>query len=107
MSPAERSGAAEGRRALFSVMTPDAPTRIPSGEGRQALFSAPKRQPGSLVVECETCHARTSMGLLRLGRSLVPSIFVPFRRFPQLMRCPACRRVTWCRLMPSGKRPPQ
>jgi hypothetical protein len=105
MTPAEQRNAADGRRALFSVVTPEARGGTSSGEGRQALFSAPRRERGTLVVECDACQARTPVSVLRLGRWLWPSLCVPFRRFPQLMRCPACRRLTWCRLTPSGKRP--
>jgi hypothetical protein len=93
----------DGRRAIFSAPGGAArpagarPTRS-RGEGRQALFSAPEEPPGVLAVECSGCGARTPVGLLELGRHLVPSLWLPFRRHPRLMRCPACGRAAWCRI---------
>ena len=94
-----------GRRAFFS----GAP--LPSGAGRSS-GSAPgasgARTAGTgedihaglttAVVECRTCLDRTPISLLGLGLSLVPSLWLPTRPWPRLMRCPACHRVSWCRI---------
>ncbi len=105
-SEGERGGRRTGRRALFS----DAPegsavgtgaSEIPAG--RRALFSStePAAQspgPGTAVVHCRTCLAATPMSLPALGLALIPSLWLPTRTWPRLMRCPACRRVAWCRI---------
>jgi hypothetical protein len=71
--------------------------------GRAALYSsaADRRQPllGTFLVECSACRRETPVtagDLVRLG---VPSLHLPFvKRFPSLMRCPACGRRTWVRV---------
>ena len=95
-----------GRRALFS----DGPegSAIDAGTtevaaGRRALFSSteplqPSRAPGTAVVHCRTCLAATPMSLPALGLALIPSLWLPTRPWPRLMRCPACHRVSWCRI---------
>lgn len=94
---------AEGRRAIFSASTAGPAAAPARGEGRRALFSVPepeeRRDP--TAVECSACGARTPMTPVGLGRQLVPSWWLPLRRFPLLMRCPACRRPTWCRILPA------
>ena len=110
-----------GRRALFSDPTegavPEAAggAEAPGRSGRRAFFSDPVvtegsgRPPGpggrslvpgggSLVVVCRTCRARTPMSLVELGLALVPSLWLPTRPWPRLMRCPSCHHVSWCRL---------
>lgn len=79
--------------------------------GRRAFFSDPLGPSGPVsagdevhpglttaVVECRTCLARTPMSLAGLGLSLVPSLWIPTRPWPRLMRCPSCHRVAWCRI---------
>ena len=107
-----------GRRALFSdpeatgAPAPDADPVVVLDDlasGRRALFSpeavvggAPTRgvSPGwwSGVVHCRTCLQATALSLPELGFSLIPSLWLPTRPWPRLMRCPACRRVAWCRI---------
>jgi hypothetical protein len=98
---AEARDRSEGRRAIFSAPAAQAAPAGPGtsrGEGRRALFSAPPEPEGPLVVHCSACGGATPMGVLELGRQLVPSLWFPLRRHPQLMRCPACRRPAWCRI---------
>ncbi|HWE54958.1 MAG TPA: hypothetical protein VG435_05570 [Acidimicrobiales bacterium] len=102
------AGSRPGRRALFSEFDStgdaDAPTGAPTSgpaEGRRALFSEPAQvEPGhrEAVVHCRTCLAATPLSLVGLARALVPSVWLPTRPWPRLMRCPACRRVSWCRI---------
>lgn len=108
-----------GRRALFSDPVVDrgpAPTAVPPDpaplRGRRALFSAtePPSAPPSArsdgrrrprlaaVVHCRTCLAATPLSLPALGLALVPSLWIPGRPWSRLMRCPACHRVSWCRV---------
>lgn len=92
----DRPGGAWGRRAFFSQPVeppaPDAPT--PGSDDAEQV------RPGltTAVVVCRTCLSRTPMSLLGLGVSLVPSLWLPSRKWSRLMRCPACRRVSWCRV---------
>ncbi len=102
------SGAARsrpGRQALFSdpsAPPPDRSERADLPEGRRALFSSTSLAPApgrlSAVVHCRTCLSATPMSLPALGLSLVPSLWLPTRPWPRLMRCPACHRISWCRI---------
>ncbi|MFL5799540.1 MAG: hypothetical protein ACJ77A_16615 [Actinomycetota bacterium] len=86
---------------------PDSSTASIPGEGdplgKAALFSsASDRRPsalGTFLVECSACHRETPVtagDLVRLG---LPSIHLPLlKRYPSLMRCPACGRRTWVRV---------
>ena len=98
-----------GRRALFSRAPPGgADEAAPGAEpGRRAWFSSPagrQSAPGGVAVdrhvgvECGACGVRTRLGFLNLTRHLIPSLWIPTRRFSRLMRCPNCRRLAWCRL---------
>ena len=111
-----RAGARPGRRALFSDPTeapltapgPAAADRGAERAGRRAFFSDPvvTDEPAAgdphsgrgPVVVCRTCLARTPVSLISLGLALVPSLWLPTRPWSRLMRCPACHRVSWCRL---------
>lgn len=86
-----------GRAALF--LPPQGKTTgRPRGEGRDALFSAPQRRKGSVLVDCSSCQVRTAVALTSLGVRLLPSVWIPGRSHSRLMRCPACKRHTWCRV---------
>lgn len=95
-----------GRRALFSDPSAPPGDRLEPAdvpEGRRAVFSSTSPAPPapgrlSAVVHCRTCLAATPMSLLALGLSLVPSLWLPTRPWPRLMRCPACHRTSWCRI---------
>ena len=89
-----------GKRALFGPVPPPMDHQPPAGQGRQALFSAPPREKGTIVVECSTCEARSPVPLAALGIRMVPSLWLPIpgRQFTRLMRCPACDQATWCKV---------
>lgn len=96
-------GVRPGRRALFSDPSEAPGPEVDGGQalGRRALFSSTApAEPGrgTAVVHCRTCLAATEMSLPALGISLIPSLWVPARPWPRLMRCPACHRVAWCRI---------
>jgi hypothetical protein len=71
--------------------------------GKAALYSSGAQESssglGTFLVECSTCRRETPVvagDLVRLG---LPSFHLPFvKRFPSLMRCPACGRRTWVRV---------
>lgn len=71
--------------------------------GKAALYSSGRQQSqqamGTFLVECSECRRETPVtagDLVRLG---LPSFHLPFlKRFPSLMKCPACGRRTWVRV---------
>jgi predicted short-subunit dehydrogenase-like oxidoreductase (DUF2520 family) len=73
-------------------------------EGKRTLFSAADADSipaaGSVVVDCSGCSSRTVLTPLRAARVLLPSLHLPLLRrgHPSLLRCPACRRISWVRL---------
>lgn len=91
----------QGRRALFETPVEAARDTIrqgPAKEGREALFTSGKREPGSVVVECGSCQARTRISITEVAMRLVGTAWIPIRRHAHWMRCPACGRRTWCRI---------
>jgi hypothetical protein len=90
----------QGRRALFETPVSAARDTIRSGnprEGKDALYSTGPRQPGTVVVTCSRCEARTRINLTDLGlRILAGSAWIPGRRNGHWMRCPSCGTRTWC-----------
>ena len=88
---------ANGRSALFGPPLSD-DSAAPRVGGRQALFSAPPRRRGTVVVECSRCDARTPTPVLELGGRLLLSLWMPLRTHSRLMLCPSCRRPAWTRV---------
>jgi hypothetical protein len=74
--------------------------------GKRALFSAPeapKPHPGpfDIDVHCSSCDATTRLSAVQVAvRHLPVSAWLPIpgRRHAHLMRCPACRKLTWVSL---------
>ncbi len=91
-------GERNGRDALFGPVAPPMDFRPPAAKGRQALFSAAPRRKGTVVVECSQCDARTPLPLPQLGVQMLPSVWMPWRPFSRLMRCPACSQLAWCKV---------
>jgi hypothetical protein len=95
-----------GKRALFGDPPPGMGSPQSSGAGRpavsdrRALYTpAPPESGGrSLTVECSQCGSEENVGVLPLAARLVPSVWLPLRRWSRFMRCPACGRYTWCRV---------
>jgi hypothetical protein len=73
--------------------------------GRMALFSSgepePSPSPGSLTMECSSCLASTNVSARDVALAALPlSVHLPFvRRYHSFMRCPACGRRAWVRLV--------
>jgi len=99
---AARSGPIDttGKRALFSPSPGADPGRPSRGApGKEALFSAGRKLPGTVLVECETCRRRTRLDYVELARAHLPVwLWVPWRRHSHLITCPACRRRGWMRV---------
>lgn len=94
----------QGKRALFDPAPGDAserlvrPTAQVGARGRGSLFSAGERRPGTLVLECRSCGARSRVGYVDFLRLHLPFwLWVPGAPFSRLMRCPACDEITWLR----------
>jgi len=65
-------------------------------DGKQALFSSARPRLGTLVVECERCHARTRLAYAeRVRRSLPVALWMPWRKYSRRARCPVCEQRTW------------
>jgi hypothetical protein len=96
----------EGKHALFTAPVTAARDQLGPGnqkEGRAALFSTGPRQKGTVVVICKECHARSRVTLVDLGVRLASiSFWLPGRRHPHWMRCPACHRHGWCSISWTG-----
>lgn len=90
----------QGRAALFSAHVQAAPDTLGAGQakdGKEALFSTGERRPGTVVVTCSACTARTRTSLVDIGlRILNLSAWIPGRRYGHRLRCPACHELTWC-----------
>ena len=72
--------------------------------GRMALFSEvepqePDAQP--LWIECSSCLKETPVSPLDLVKAALPfSLHLPVvKRYHSFMRCPACGRLTWVRVI--------
>jgi hypothetical protein len=68
----------------------------PRRDGKQALFSAAERRPGTLVVECSRCHGRTRVSYAQFGRRHLPYwVWTPWRRYSRYVVCPSCDERAW------------
>jgi hypothetical protein len=81
---------------------PASSVAVPDAEGKRTLFSQAAQPPtfGSVTVDCSRCRQSSVVSVLRGVRLLVPSLHLPcLRAAPwSLLRCPACRRVSWVQL---------
>jgi hypothetical protein len=94
-----------GKRALFEAAgRPITMSGVNGTSGKAALFSNPHSStptPGTVLVECSACLARTRISLTDLARRMLTgSAWMPLLRpaYPHWLRCPACRRRSWCRI---------
>ena len=72
-----------GKRALFSPAT-TATTATAAG-------------PFYVTVHCSACDASTTLTAPAfLFQQLPVWAWLPWRKHPNLMRCPACNELTWC-----------
>ena len=86
---------------MASASTSTSASVSADADGRRALFSteAPVPVPGSVLLTCSRCSQTSVLSLRQAARALVPSVHLPLiKRFPSLLRCPACGRPSWTRL---------
>lgn len=95
-------GASEGRRAFFSAATGTASGSAGAAPEGSGASRAQRPQWCRAAVRCRSCKQRSEVGPLALMRLLVPSIWLPAGRYNRLMRCPSCRRISWCSVDWSG-----
>jgi hypothetical protein len=103
--PKRRPKAPSRRPAGGAARKPTAPNfdeRDPMG--RMALFSEVEPQePGTqlLWIACSSCLKETPVSPLNLAKATLPfSLHLPLiKRYHSLMRCPACKRLTWVRVI--------
>jgi len=99
MSPVDPTG----KRALFGspgAARANGSSQTASSNGRAALFSSGPKRPGTVIVECSGCTARSRVSLIQLAMLLlVGSVWLPLAhgRFSRWMLCPACNTRQWCR----------
>ena len=102
MTPTSKSFDPQGKRALFETPVSAPRDSIRSGkprDGKEALYSTGPAERGTVVVQCSSCQARTRINLTDLAmRMATLSAWLPARRHPHWLRCPACERRTWCRI---------
>lgn len=91
-----------GKRALFDPAADDdaakliKPTVRMGEQGKASLFTAGERRPGTVVLTCSSCRARSRVSLLELGLAHLPFwLWIPGRPYSRLLRCPACEQRTW------------
>ncbi len=95
-----------GKDALFSVADSEVSQRMSGaqvaeamGAGRQALFADRRRSIGVARVECSACKRTTRISWPELILARFPvSLWIPFRSYDHLMRCPSCGKLTWSRV---------
>ena len=73
-------------------------------QGRQSLYSVSEQQPptpGAVTVECSACGEVSVVTPRQLVSLALPSVHLPFvrRDHPSWMRCPACSRRTWVKVV--------
>ena len=106
MSP----GRGRGIRRTPSVPDPDEPDELDDRDpfGRMALFSSTEPEPDRtraerFALECSSCLAETPVSPFGLLAAALPvSVHLPLvKRYHSFMRCPACGRRTWLRVVAS------
>ncbi len=82
--------------------TDAAPLRV-DPQGRNALYSGSPQAPapGAVTVTCSECKRSTAVSPRRLAALALPSVHLPLirRDHPSWMRCPACGRRTWVKIV--------
>ena len=99
-----------GRRAVFSQPSPSShpsqpastppdappPRMTPPRDGKMMLFASAVRRPGTLVLECSTCHGKTRLNYVEFVQRHLPFwLWTPWREYSRYMVCPACGQRTW------------
>lgn len=92
----------DGKRALFDPSPGSEaaravkPTKPVGNAGKGALFSAAERQPGTVVMHCSDCGARSRVGLVEYAWRHLPFwLWIPGKKYSRLLRCAACDQLAW------------
>jgi hypothetical protein len=89
-------------RARGGATSGAAPLRV-DPQGRQSLYSVTGQPPapGAVTISCSSCHEDSVVTPRRLLRLALPSLHLPLvrRGHPSWMRCPACDRRTWVKVV--------
>jgi hypothetical protein len=97
----------KGKRALFEALPAHEEDPIdgdplvgrPHSDGKEALYSAAGRRPGTVVVDCANCGARTRVSVIDVAvRIIAISFWFPGKRYSRWMQCPNCQRRSWVRI---------
>lgn len=75
----------------------------PDPQGRSSLYSVSEQPPapGAVTVTCSDCEQTTAVSPRRLATLALPSVHLPLLRrdHPSWMRCPACGKRTWVKVV--------
>jgi hypothetical protein len=89
-------------RRRGTPVRPQASVRV-DPQGRQSLYSVTEQPPapGAITVECSSCEGVSVVTPRQLVTLALPSVHLPVvrRGHPSWMRCPACRRRTWVKVV--------
>ena len=89
-------------RRRGTPVRPQASLRV-DPQGRQSLYSVTEQPPapGAITVECSSCAEVSVVTPRQLVTLALPSVHLPMvrRGHPSWMRCPACRRRTWVKVV--------
>lgn len=84
------------------AVRPQAPPRV-DPQGRHSLYSVTTQPPapGAVTVECSACGEVSAVTPRQLITLALPSVHLPLLRrgHPSWMRCPACNRRTWVKVV--------
>jgi hypothetical protein len=79
-----------------------APLRV-DPQGRQSLYSVSGQPPapGVVTIACSSCREQSVVTPRQLVLLALPSLHLPLvrRGHPSWMRCPACDRRTWVKVV--------
>lgn len=81
--------------------SPGAPRLDPQGRGALFSVSAQAPAPGAVTLTCSECGQTSAVSPRRFVALALPSVHLPLvrRGHPSWMRCPACRRRTWVKVV--------
>lgn len=96
-----------GKRALFEAppireedpLDDDPLVHVEHPDGQQALFSTGDHRPGTVVIDCARCGARTRVSLIdALVRVMSLSAWLPMKRYSRWLQCPNCQTRSWVKM---------
>lgn len=100
-----------GKRALFETppvreedpLDADPLIDVEHPDGRRAVFSTGEHRPGTVVIDCTNCAARTRVSIIdAFVRIAAVSLWIPLKRHSRWLQCPNCQTRSWVRVEWSG-----